>query len=160
MTVSDEIKAKILRYFHVEKWRVGTISRQLKIHHSVVQRVLLRSGSAEANLVMRPSRIDPFLPFILDTFAKYPKLTASRLYQMVVERGYIGNSDHFRHFVALHRPRPAAEAYFRLRTLPGEESQADWGHFGYITRLSSFLCSLLKSSSYSPFFVHNVYLTI
>lgn len=132
MTISDELEAKILRYFHVEKWRVGTISRHLKIHHTVVQRVLLHSGSTKANLVMRPSAIDPFLPFILDTLTKYPKLTASRLYHMVVERGYAGKPDHFRHFVALHRPRPAAEAYFRLRTLPGEQGQADWGHFGYI----------------------------
>ena len=65
MAFSDEIRAKILRYFHVEKWRVGTISRQLKIHHSVVQRILLQSGSAEAKLVLRPSRLDPFLPFIV-----------------------------------------------------------------------------------------------
>jgi transposase len=132
MVISDELKAKILRYFHVEKWRVGTISRQLDIHHTTVQRILLQSGSAEASSVLRPSRLDQFLPFILNTLKKYPKLTASRLYQMVVERGHIGSPDHFRHFVSLHRPRPPAEAYFRLRTLPGEEGQADWGHFGYI----------------------------
>lgn len=40
MTISNEIEAQILRYYHVEKWRVGTISRQLNIHHSVVRRVL------------------------------------------------------------------------------------------------------------------------
>jgi len=82
MAVSDEIKAKILRYFHVEKWRVGTISRQLNIHYTVVQRILLQSGSAEANSILRPSCLDQFLPFILNTLKKYPKLTASRLYQM------------------------------------------------------------------------------
>ena len=40
--------------------------------------------------------------------------------------------DHFRHLMALHRPRPAAEAYLRLHTLPGEQAQVDWGHFGHI----------------------------
>jgi hypothetical protein len=39
---------------------------------------------------------------------------------MVRERGYRGGPDHFRHFVACHRPRRPAEAYLRLRTLPGE----------------------------------------
>ncbi len=29
--------------------------------------------------------------------------------------------------IACHRPRPKAEAYLRLRTLPGEEGQVDWG---------------------------------
>jgi hypothetical protein len=39
---------------------------------------------------------------------------------MVRERGYRGSPDHFRHIVALHRPRPPAEAYLRLTTMPAE----------------------------------------
>jgi hypothetical protein len=39
---------------------------------------------------------------------------------------------HARHLVALHRPRPKAEAYLRLSTLPGEQAQVDWGHFGHL----------------------------
>ena len=35
--------------------------------------------------------------------------------------------------IAHHRPRPPAEAYLRLRTLPGEQAQVDWGHFGHLT---------------------------
>jgi hypothetical protein len=52
---------------------------------------------------------------------------------MVRERGYRGGPDHFRHLVACHRPRPPAEAYLRLRSLPGEQAQVDWGHFGHLT---------------------------
>ena len=52
---------------------------------------------------------------------------------MVRQRGYPGRPDHFRAIVARYRPRPAAEAYLRLRTLPGEQAGADWGHFGKIT---------------------------
>jgi transposase len=70
------------------------------------------------------------VPFIQETFARYPTLRASRLYQMVRERGYLGGPHHFRHMVARWRPRPAAEAYLRLRTLPAEQSQIDWAHFG------------------------------
>ena len=32
--ISPELEAKILRHFHVERWRVGTIARQLGIHHA------------------------------------------------------------------------------------------------------------------------------
>src|SRR5437879_13081129 len=52
---------------------------------------------------------------------------------MVHERGYRGSGDHFRHLIACYRPRPAAEAYLRLRSLPGEQGQVDWGHFGHLT---------------------------
>jgi hypothetical protein len=45
---------------------------------------------------------------------------------------YRGSADHFRHLIACHRPRPQAEAYLRLRCLPGEQAQVDWGHFGHL----------------------------
>jgi Integrase core domain len=51
---------------------------------------------------------------------------------MVAERGFVGAPSHFRLLVAAMRPRPAAEAYLRLRTLPGEQAQVDWGHFGHL----------------------------
>ena len=31
---SPDIEAQILRSYHVEKWRVGTIAGQLHVHHS------------------------------------------------------------------------------------------------------------------------------
>jgi hypothetical protein len=44
----------------------------------------------------------------------------------------VGGPSHFRLLVAQMRPRPPAEAYLRLRTLPGEQAQVDWGHFGHL----------------------------
>jgi transposase len=131
MTLSPELEAQILRYHHVEQWRIGTIARQLHVHHGSVERVLRQAGLPRIGAA-RPSRIDPWLPFIRETLEKFPRLTASRLYAMVRERGYHGGPDHFRHLIAQHRPRPAAEAYLRLVTFPGEQAQVDWGHFGHL----------------------------
>src|ERR1700689_103225 len=111
---------------------MGTHARQLPIHHSVVQRVLAQAGLPRIGPPPRPSKIDAYLPFITQTLAAFPRLTASRLYGMVRERGYSGRPGHFRHLVARHRPRPKAEAYLRLRSLPGEQAQVDWGHFGHL----------------------------
>lgn len=132
MTISAELEAQILRYHHVEKWKVGTIARQLKLHHSGVERVLIQSGIPKRNLSGRQSILTPFLPFIFETLKKYPKLPAVRLYHMIRERGYPGSADHLRHFIMLNRPKPPAEAYLRLRTLPGEQAQIDWAHFDHI----------------------------
>jgi len=130
--ISKEREAEIMRLFHAEKWRIGTIATQLGIHHSTVQRVLSNAGLDPRLVSTRPSILDPYKPFIVETLTKYPNLRASRVFQMVRERGYRGNADHFRHVVARLRPRPAAEAYLRLRTLPGEQAQVDWGHFGRV----------------------------
>jgi transposase len=128
--IAPEREAEILRLHHAEKWPVGTIAAQLGVHHSTVRRVLAQAGLPAGKDMTRPSIVDPFVPFIVETLCKYPRLRASRLYVMARERGYTGAPDYFRHVVARYRPKPAAEAYLRLRTLPGEQGQVDWAHFG------------------------------
>ncbi len=129
MTVPRELEAKIRRCHFVEKWPVGTIARHLGVHHDTVERVLAQAGLPVIKQA-RASMIDEYRSFIEQTFEKYPDLAASRLYEMVKERGYPGRPDHFRHVITRIRPRRSAEAYLRLRTLPGEQAQVDWGHFG------------------------------
>jgi len=149
--IPPEREAEILRLYHAEKWRVGTIATQLGVHHSTVRRVLTQAGVPVAEQSLRSSIADPFLPFIPATLKKYPRLCASRLYQMVKERGYPGGPDHFRAIVSRHRPRPVAEAYLRLRSLPGEQAQVDWGHFGkvMIGRAKRALMAFVMVLSYS-----------
>ena len=127
MTISKELEAKILRYHFVEHWGPHTIAAQLGVHHSTVDRVLSQAGMPKAERAPGTSIIDPYLPFIIETLAQYPKLTATRLYAMAQQRGYPGGSSHFRSHVAQLRPRKPSEAYLRLRTLPGEQAQVDWG---------------------------------
>ncbi len=132
IVISKDVESRILRLFHVEKWRVGTIASQLDVHHSVVERVLEQDGVPEKQRKQRPSIVDSYLPFIGETLDQFPRLCASRLFQMVKERGYPGGEDHFRAIVATIRPRKPAEAFLRLKALPGEEAQVDWGHFGKV----------------------------
>jgi len=127
--IPKELEAKILRFYHAEKWKVGTIAKQLGIHHNTVERVLSQANSPFVKRTVRPSMVDPYMPFVLETLEEYPTLTASRLFEMIKDRGYPGGQDHFRSIVAKHRPRSPAEAYLRLRTLPGEQAQVDWGSF-------------------------------
>ena len=123
--IPKEKAVEIVRLARAEHWPIGTIATQLGVHHSVVRRVLAQHGMLQARQT-RPSIADPYLPFIQAT------LDSSGLYQMAKERGYPGGPDHFRAIVARHRPPPSPEAYLRLRTLPGEQAQVDWGHLGKV----------------------------
>ena len=127
-----DLEVKIRRLFHGEKWPIATIARHVGIHHTTVRRALRRDGVPLEAIPTRRSLADPYVPFIQQTLATWPELTASRLFEMVKERGYSGGPDHFRSIVGRFRPRKAAEAYLRLRTLPGEQAQVDWGHFGHV----------------------------
>ena len=145
--IDDEQEAQIRRLYFEKSWRMGSIARELGIHHSTVGRVLSQSGVDLSN-PQRPSMFDRFVPFILDELKRHPKLRSTRLYQMVTELGYVGGPDHFRHMVARIRPKPQAEAFLKLRTLPGVEAQVDWADFGTVSigsaewRLSAFLMVL------------------
>ena len=132
MTISPELVAQILRLHEAEHWRVGTIARQLHVHHDAVRRVLVAHDRPASAAPLRPSRIDPYRAFLLQTLASYPTLSAARLHEMVAGRGYVGGASHFRTLIAQMRPKPPAEAFLRLRTLPGEQAQVDWGHFGLL----------------------------
>ena len=145
------LEAEILRLHHAEHWPIGTIAAQLRVHHGTVRRVLAQAGVEVRRTPVRASIVAPYMAFIVETLAKYPTLRASRLYTMVRERGYTGAPDHFRAIVARLRPRPAAEAYLRLRTLPGEQSQTDWAHFGklIIGRAERPLMAFVMVLSYS-----------
>ena len=60
-----ELEAKILRLYRAEKWKVGTISRELGVHHDVVRRVLRQGGirdgatSAESAQLWSPNDANP-----------------------------------------------------------------------------------------------------
>jgi transposase len=148
--ISSELAAEIVRLYHVEKWRIGTIARQLHVHHNIVERVLRQEGLPTPKRA-RPSQLEDYLPFIAATWERYPRLPASCLYEMCAQRGYQGSPGHFRHLVRPHRPRPRAEAYMRLKTLPGEQAQVDWGHFGALAigRASRALLAFVMVLSYS-----------
>ena len=161
MAVNEELKAQILRYHFVEHWRVGTIARQLGVHHSTVERVLGEAGvERERRRPRRPSKLDPYMAFITETLERFPTLTAARLFDMVKARGYPGAPDHFRHRIAQLRPRRSREAYLRLRTLPGEQAQVDWAHFGKLTigRAQRPLMAFVLVLSYSRYSFLRFYL--
>lgn len=149
--ISKAIEADILRLFHAERWPIGTIARELGLHHTTVQRVLRHSGVEPAVVAPRVSVVDPFMPFILEQLEKYPRLRASRLHAMVQSRGYKGGPDHFRRIVGRVRPKKPPEAFLRLRTLPGEQAQVDWAHFGKLTigRATRPLWAFVMVLSYS-----------
>lgn len=129
MKSTPELEAEMLRLHYAEHWPVGTIATQLSAHPDQVRRVL-GLGDARAPSQMRTRLVDPYRQFIDDTLARYPKLRATRLYDMLRERGYPGSIRTLREFVATVRPRPRREPYLLTETLPGEQAQVDWAFVG------------------------------
>lgn len=131
--IEADLYAKIRRLFFAEHWRVGTIATELSVHHDTVRSAIDTDSFKRGQRPVRASSLDPYKAIAQETLEKYPRLRATRLYQMLRSRGYSGSIVQLRRYVAVVRPtRRLHEAFLRLRTLPGEQAQVDWGHFGKI----------------------------
>lgn len=129
--IPPELRAEIRRLFYAEHWKFGTIASQLHVHPETVANAVEASRFVSNGRQFR-SGLDPYLAFIEATLEKYPRLRATRVHEMIVARGYNGSVVQTRRAVRRLRPKPKGEAYLRLATLPGEQGQVDWGHFGYV----------------------------
>ncbi len=155
--ITPEQHAEIRRLYYGEHWKVGTIAAALGVHHDTV-RAAIADTQAVRRGTYRPTALNPYLPFVRDTLAQYPRLRATRLYEMLRPRGYAGSVVQLRRVVRLLRPQAAPTVYRRLTTLMGEEAQVDWGAFGTMrighgTRpLSGFVMVLSYSRALSALF--------
>jgi transposase len=132
VTLSLETQATIRRLYFGEHWKRGTIAAQLGVHPDAVERAVGALGPAPRGRPRLHSVLDAYHPFIEETLAQYPRLRATRLFDMCRERGYRGSLQTLRRYVAKSRPVPKTEVFVRSEPLPGEQAQIDWGHVGYL----------------------------
>jgi transposase len=130
--ITLEQHAEISRLYYGEHWKVGTIAAALGVHHDTVRAAIALDTQGIRRGTCRATRLDPYLPLIRDTLKQYPRLRATRLFEMVKGRGYTGSVVQLRRAVRLIRPAATATLYRRLTVLAGEEAQVDWGAFGAV----------------------------
>jgi transposase len=142
-------RAEILRLFHAEHFTVHGIAKALRVHHSTVRRVLAAEPAATTT-GRRPRKLDRYLPLIQEKLAEHPTMRATRLFQVLQDLGYDGSVVQLRRGIRGLRPAPP-RAFLALTVLPGEQGQADWGHFGTLQvgrakrKLSCFVLTLSYS---------------
>ena len=129
MSIDESKRSEIKRLYYAEHWKVGTIAKQLGLHRDTVKRALCQDVPRVSS-VLRPRLLDAYADFIDETLAQYPTLRATRLYDMLKERGYSGSIRTVRSHVRRVRPVPKSEVYLRIQALCGEQAQVDWGACG------------------------------
>lgn len=149
--IAPETVAEIRRLFYAEHWKVGTIAAQLQLHSDTVKnalRITLPAARTPA-----PRVTEAYAAFIRETLQRHPRLRATRLLEMLRDRGFTGSIHQLRREVKALRPA-TREAFFRLTTLPGEQAQVDWASFGSVQigqarrQLSCFVMTLAYSRAF------------
>jgi len=155
--IDPETSARIRQLFYAEHWKIGTIAREVGLHHETV-RIAIETDRFNSGKTIRPSATDPYAAFIREVLDRHPRLRATRIFQMIRDRGYSGSVVQLRRFIVCIRPA-RKEAFLRLSTFPGEQGQVDWASFGEVAigharrRLSCFVITLSYSRAlYLEFF--------
>jgi transposase len=128
--IDPETRARIRHLFYAEHWKVGTIARELRLHADAV-RLAVETERFNSPKPLRTCVTDPYTGFIREILTEHPRLRATRVFQMIRDRGYPGSVVQLRRVVARLRPVPK-EAFLSLRTFPGEQGQVDWANFGEV----------------------------
>jgi transposase len=131
------VTAEELRNRVIERWQARastrTIARELAISRSTVRRVLAafeaqRSGDPQPARAKRPSKLDAWQPMIRDLLARYPNMTAARIYEELRAQGFTGRSTIVRELVSELRPR-LIQPVVRFETGPGVQAQMDYSTY-------------------------------
>ncbi len=107
------------------------IAKRLKVSRDTVRKYWDSEHLEKGIYGPRAKLIDPHSDYITGRLDKYPELSASQLFDEIKARGFEGSERTVRRYVAAVRPYEHRE-YKPFETLPGEQAQVDWGHFGTI----------------------------
>src|SRR5436190_4154529 len=149
--IAPQTVAQIRRLFYAEHWKVGTIAAELQLHPDTIKNALRIILPVSRTPV--PGVTEPYAAFIRETLQRHPRLRATRLLEMLRDRGFTGSLHQLRRQVKVLRP-VTREAFFRLTTLPGEQAQVDWASFGSVQigqarrQLSCFVMTLAYSRAF------------
>jgi transposase len=147
--LDPEKLATIRRLFFAEHWKIGTIAAELAVHRDTV-RAAIETDPLSRPRRLRASRLDPYVSFVRETLERHPRLRATRILEMIRQRGYRGSIQRLRQVVARLRPE-GKQPFLRLFSFPGEQAQVDWAHFGQVSvgralrKLSCFVMTLSYS---------------
>lgn len=129
MSIDEQTKSTIRRLYYADHFSINGICETVGVHRETVIRALNRDYHKH-----RPKGktfTDGYEQVIEEKLSLYPKLTGSRLFQILKDRGYQGSLATLRRYLLKVRPN-YKKAYMKMRVHPGEQGQVDWANCGKI----------------------------
>ena len=133
--MSQSVEHEIIRRWHAGQSMRG-IAGDLGISRHRVARTIRHhqqsrdSGGTHPDLPQRrgrrKSKLDPFEDALEQLLARYPNMTATRMFEELQALGYQGGYTILRQRMNELRQRPAPQPVIRFETAPGVQAQMDW----------------------------------
>lgn len=106
------------------------IARTLNLDRDTVNKYIRHPDIKSNPKPGRPSKLDPFRSSIREMVEKYPKIKAPVILRQIQGKGFNGEITIIREYLRHLRHDSFQEPFIRFESLPGQQMQIDWGHFG------------------------------
>jgi transposase len=111
---------------------IRKIARTLRISRKVASKYL-NDPNPQRPSIRRASKLDPFKDQITRMLEIDPRVSAVVIHQRLMDKGFGGGITIVRDYLTSVRPASKKkQPFIRFESLPGEQCQIDWGHFGSI----------------------------
>jgi transposase len=134
---TSELEHKVVT-LRLDGRSIRSLCRQFQMGRNRVRRILREhdecreqghSAVAAIRPPLRPSKLDVFMEPMRRLFEQYPDITAVRMREELMARGYHGGITILREKMRQIRPTPKREPAVRFETQPGEQGQMDWSPY-------------------------------
>lgn len=112
---------------------IRQIAVTLNLDRGTVSKYLKDPDTTSKTRPGQPSKLDPFRDIIKDAVKLYPKVKAPVVLKLIREKGFEGEITIVREYLRHLRGVRQKQAFIRFESLPGQQMQVDWGHFGSLT---------------------------
>ena len=110
---------------------ITDISKKMGISRPTVRKYLREGKYSGYSREGRVSIVSQYEDYIRDMINRY-NLSAVRIYENIRDKGYRGSYTTVKRICRKYRNDRTSKAVYRFETKPGEQSQVDFGEFGYI----------------------------
>jgi len=133
------------------------IARALQISRNTVRELLLTHEAGRTTdraaiaprpaRAPRPSKLDPYKPRVSDLMARYPNITAQRVFEILRDEGFEGGHTAVKKYVRAQRPPPKPPPSLTTPAYaPGEMAESDWSP--YEIRFTTGKTAVVQALSY------------
>ena len=143
----------MIRHLKNQGLSISEISRKLSFDRKTVRKALQQDKLEKYKRVSKEdTKLEAHKKFIQQRLELY-NLTASKIHREISLQGYLGKYGMVSKYVKSLKAENYIKAVQRFETLPGEQSQVDWGYFGdfydYEQKRVIRLCCFLMILGYS-----------
>jgi transposase len=134
--MKDEAFENSVIYNHGQGWSIRRLAREYRCGRNRILRILRENEQRRNQGVsplmaprVYPSKLDPYKEHIHDLLQKYKNITAQRIYETILDKGYPGKISMVEVYVRKIRASKSHPVIRCVETAPGQRAAHDWSEY-------------------------------